>query len=149
MAGRNDAPNTVGNRPPCAVSFDGGSVARTPEQHSEDSRYAAYIGWSGVADRNERLRNAHLNNFTSDLWHLRRLYGADVDPDTATPQQWERAHAARIAYSKANSIKGVRARKRAVDERRAARDAELDAAEAEVNAELARIEAEVQAGDGP
>src|SRR6516164_9422137 len=34
-------------------------MARTPEQHSQNSRFAAYLMWSGVADRAERLRNAH------------------------------------------------------------------------------------------
>jgi hypothetical protein len=31
-------------------------MARTPEQHSADSRQAAHTMWSAVADRNERLR---------------------------------------------------------------------------------------------
>jgi len=105
-------------------------LTRTPEQHRADSRQAAHTMWSGVADRNERLRNAHDNGFASDNWHARRLFGADVDRDGLTTEQWEQVEAARKAWNKANSLKGVRARrlKRAQRPR-----AEADAIEAEAD----------------
>jgi hypothetical protein len=66
--------------------------------------------WSGVADRNERLRNAHDNSPSGYIWHARRLFGADVDLDALTKQQWKQVADARLAWLKANQLKAVRAR---------------------------------------
>jgi hypothetical protein len=43
-------------------------VARTRQQHSQDSTYAAHIRWGGVADRTEQLRNAHNNSPSGIIW---------------------------------------------------------------------------------
>jgi len=58
-----------------AVLLTGGHVARTPEQHSDDSRFAAHTMWAGVTDPAERLRNAHDNSPRGYVWHARRLLG--------------------------------------------------------------------------
>ena len=50
-------------------------MARTPEQHSDDSRFAAHTMWAGVTDPAERLRNAHDNSPRGYVWHARRLLG--------------------------------------------------------------------------
>lgn len=108
-------------------------MARTPAEHSEDSRQAAHTMWSGVADRNEHLRNAHNNSPSGQNWHARRLFGADVDLDTLTPTQWAQVEAARRAYLNAMSIKATKTRRL----KRAQRLREHAAA----------IEAEVESGD--
>jgi hypothetical protein len=85
--------------------------------------------WAGIADRGERLQNMHDNSPSGFAWHARRLFGADVDLDALTPQQWEQVAAARMAWYKANSIKGVKARQlgraRALRERAARIEAEV------------------------
>jgi hypothetical protein len=48
-------------------------MARTPEQHSADSRQAAHTMWSAVADRNERLRT----------WMSRLPIGTDKMPGSS------------------------------------------------------------------
>jgi len=86
-------------------------VARTPQQRSKDGRYAALIGWSGVADRTERLRNLHTENPSGHNWHARRLFGADVDLDALTPTQWAQVEAARLAWMKAMSMRAAKKRR--------------------------------------
>jgi hypothetical protein len=125
---------------------------RTPEQHSADSKAAAYTMWAGVADRSARLRDAHHNSPSGEIWHARRLFGQDVDLASLTPRQWKQASDARTAWLRANSIKATKARRRKAAAERAKREAErtaeIEQQEAEVAAEMARIEAEV-AGDTP
>ena len=58
----------VNNRLPCAVLLTGAAVARTPEQHSDDSRFAALTMWANTADRAARLRKMH-DNPPSELRH--------------------------------------------------------------------------------
>jgi hypothetical protein len=86
-------------------------VTRTPDQRRDDSRHAAHVMWSNTADRGERLRNAHDNSFGGDNWHARRIFGADVDLDSLTPEQWKQVDAARTSWFKAVSAKGVKARR--------------------------------------
>jgi hypothetical protein len=66
--------------------------------------------WANTADRAARMRNAHNFGPACVPWHARRLFGADVDTDALTPTQWKQAEAARLAWLRANSIKGVRAK---------------------------------------
>lgn len=108
-------------------------MARTPEQRRDDSRQAAHTMWSAVADRNARLRNAHNNGFASDNWHARRLFGADVDVEKLTKQQWQQVAAARQSWQKANALKAVKTRRLKHAKR--------------LREQAAAIEAE--AGDGP
>jgi hypothetical protein len=103
---------------------------RTPEQHREDSQYAAHVMWSGVADRAARLANMHQNSPSGYTWHARRLLGQDVDLEALTPTQWKQVEAARAAWFKASSRKGVKARK--LDKAQRLRD-EIAAIEAEYN----------------
>jgi hypothetical protein len=109
-------------------------VARTPQQHSLDSKIAAHTMWANTPDRAERLQKAHNNSFTGDLWHARRLYGPDVELDALTPAQLKAVREARESWKKANSRKGVRARqlKRAqkLRERADAIEAKYEAEEA-------------------
>jgi hypothetical protein len=111
-------------------------VARTPAEHSADSRQAAHTMWSGVADRNEHLRNAHNNSPSGQNWHARRLFGRDVDLDSLTPTQWAQVDAARRAYLRAMSMKATKMRRL----RRAQR---LEDRAATIRAEVA------EAGDTP
>lgn len=43
-------------------------------------------------------------------WHARRLFGADVDVDALTEQQWETVADERLSYLRAKSAKAVQAR---------------------------------------
>jgi len=86
-------------------------MARTRKQHSEDSRGAAYAMWANVADRTERLRNAHGNSPSGTAWHARRLFGADVDLDALTTTQWNQAEQARLMWLRANSVKATKQRR--------------------------------------
>lgn len=108
-------------------------MARSPEQHSADSRYAAHVMWSGVADKTERLRNMHDNSPSGYAWHARRLFGADVDVDALTKRQWKQVADARLAWLRANSIKAIKVRQRQTARK--------------LRAEADRLEA--AAGDGP
>jgi hypothetical protein len=104
-------------------------VARTPAEHSEDSSYAATVMWSGVADRNARLRNAHDNSPSGLIWHARRLFGANVELNALTEEQLAQAEAARLMWYRAVSKKGVKARRLQRAQQLRAR---ADAIEAEV-----------------
>lgn len=84
-------------------------MARTPEQHSADSRAAAHTMWGGVTDRAERLRNMHNNSPSGYAWHARRLYGADVDVEKLTKTQWKAVEAARLSWLHANALKAAKA----------------------------------------
>lgn len=116
-------------------------MPRTPEQHSADSKAAAYTRWSGIADRAGELRGAHENSPSGDNWHARRLFGSDVDLASLTPKQWEQVADARLAWLRAKQLNAVEARKRKAKERRMA---EIDQEEAE----LTRIEAKAR-GEAP
>ena len=85
-------------------------MARTPEQHSQNSRFAAYLMWSGVADRAERLRNAHDAGPSGSSWHARRIFGQDVDIEALTATQLKQVVDARLSWLKAMSEKAVRAK---------------------------------------
>lgn len=87
-------------------------MARTPQQHSDDSRFAAYLMWSGVDDRAQRLRNAHDNSPSGYAWHARRLYGDDVDIEALSVAQMKSVVDARLAWLRAQSVKAVAARRR-------------------------------------
>ena len=86
-------------------------MARTPAERSEDSRQAAHTMWAGVADRSERLRNAHNQSPSGQNFHARRLFGADVDTDALTPIQWQQVEAARQAWFKAMAMKATKKRR--------------------------------------
>ena len=86
-------------------------MARTKQQHSQDASYASHVMWSGVADRVERLRNAHNNSPSGVNWHARRLFGKNVDLDALTPAQWQQVEAARRSYLKAMSLRAARNRR--------------------------------------
>lgn len=106
-------------------------MTRTPEQHSEDSRYAAHVMWAGTADRKERLRNAHTNSFGGEVWHARRLFGPDVDLDALSAEQWKQVEAARRSWTKAVSIKGNKAKRLKQAQRLRERAAAIEAEVAE------------------
>lgn len=86
-------------------------MARTPAEHSQDSRQAAHMMWAGVTDRNEHLRNAHNHSPSGYAWHARRLFGADVEYDSLTEAQKKQVADARRAYLKAISIKATKKRR--------------------------------------
>jgi hypothetical protein len=60
--------------------------------------------WAAVPDRNERLRNAHENSPSGEIWRAPRLFGQDVDPDALTKEQWKGVRAARKAWLKATVL---------------------------------------------
>jgi hypothetical protein len=104
-------------------------VAISPANHSENSRFAAYVMWGNTTDRAERLRNAHNSSPSGYLWHARRLFGQDLpDVESLTKTQLKQVHDARLAWLRANAIKAVRGRKlahaRQLRERAAAIEAE-------------------------
>jgi hypothetical protein len=100
-------------------------MTRTPQQHSADSRFAAYLMWSGVEDRAARLRKAHDNGPSGYSWHARRLFGQDVDVEALTATQIKQVVDARLSWLKAQSLKAVRAKRL---KREAAREAGRDGA---------------------
>jgi hypothetical protein len=129
-------------------------LPRTPEQHSADSKAAAYTLWGGITNRTEQLRETHENSPSGFSWHARRLLGPDVDVDALTPLVRKQVEDARLAWLRANQLRAVKAGKRKSADRRAMREAEheadIAAREAELAAELARMEAEVaEAGETP
>jgi hypothetical protein len=85
--------------------------------------------WAGVADRNERLRNAQKAGAAGYEWHARRLFGPDVDLDALTKKQWKQVVDARLSYLKAMSLKASNARRLKHAQKLRAR---ADAIEAEV-----------------
>jgi hypothetical protein len=78
--------------------------------NNPDKQRAAFTMWGGVTDRGERMPNAHAAGPAGDNWHARRLFGADVDLDALTDEQWRQVAKARLAWLRANAIKAVRAR---------------------------------------
>lgn len=86
-------------------------ASKNAAERKEIASTAAYSMWAGVADPNERLRAAHENSPSGYSFHARRLFGADVDLDKLTKTQMKQVAQARLAYLKAMSLKGIRAKR--------------------------------------
>jgi hypothetical protein len=86
-------------------------AARDPAERTEIAAQAAHTMWSGVANREERLANAHDKSPSGLIWHARRLFGQGVDLEALTDTHWKQAADARRAWLRANALKATRARR--------------------------------------